>query len=217
MPNLNTRFQLLAGSFLLIQLCGAAYAGRPLTVDDADVDEQGSGHVEGWYARQPGRAHTWTLAPSYSPLTGLELGAAVSRDRTARETATQLQAKLRITPVQESGCNLAAVAGVTRVQAAGSSPYLYGIATCNTAWGATHANLGAVRPTGSSSLGTWGIAHERKFGAFTAHVEAFGQRFSKPTFQVGARTLLADNFQIDGTVGRTGGETLFSVGAKFSF
>ena len=103
-----------------------------------------------------------------------------------------MQAKWRITPSLESGCNAGAVLGVARTRGAGgNTPYLNGLLTCNSSWGATHFNLGAVREPGEPTLGTWGIAHEHEFGPVTAHVEAFGQRRSKPTFQVGARMEVA--------------------------
>ncbi|NPC55226.1 hypothetical protein [Caenimonas soli] len=215
MPNTH---QILLASLLGLMLAAPAHAGRPLTVDDASVNEAGAGHVEAWYARLPGRAHTWTVAPAYAPIDGLELGAAISRDRTANATSGAVQAKWRITPSQESGCNVGAVLGVAHTRGAGgNTPYVNGLATCNSGWGASHFNLGAVHAPGESTLGTWGIAHEREFGRVTAHVEAFGQRHSKPTFQVGARMEVAKGLQIDGTVGRSDRENLVSVGLKQSF
>lgn len=215
MPNAKNQTLL---SLLGLMLAAPAYAGRPLTVDDASVNDAGEGHVEAWYARQPGRAHTWTVAPAYAPIDGLELGAAISRDRTADATTGALQAKWRITPSLESGCNVGAVLGFAHTRGAGgNTPYFNGLATCNSSWGASHLNLGALRAPGGPTLGTWGIAHEREFGPVTAHVEAFGQRLSKPTFQVGARMEVAKGLQIDGTLGRSNHETLFSVGLKHSF
>lgn len=197
---------------------GAAEAHRPLTVDDANTDDQGAGHVEAWYARQPGRAHTWTLAPAYAPIDGLELGAAVTRDRTAATTSQSLQAKWRITASQEAGCNTAAVLGASRIQGQGGSmPYVNGLLTCNSAWGATHFNLGAQRPSGGAGVATWGLAHERDWGAVTVHAEAFGQRLAKPTFQVGARKDLTPRLQLDITLGRSNRETLVSMGINQSF
>ena len=205
----------LAASLLA---CGFANAGRPLTVDDANTDEAGSGHVEGWYARQPGKANTWTVAPAYSPIDGVELGAAVTRDRTAASTSQSLQAKWRITPSQENGCNSAAVlgAGQTRGQS-GTTPYFNGLLTCNSALGSTHFNLGAQRAPGGPGVGTWGLAHEREWGPVTVHAEAFGQRLAKPTFQVGARKDLSPSLQLDATLGRNNHQNLFSVGLKQSF
>ncbi len=208
----------LLSSLLALWLSAPAHAGRPLTVDDAGVNDPGEGHVEAWYARQPGRAHTWTVAPAYAPVEGLEIGGQLSRDTTANATSAAVQAKWRITPSQESGCNTGAVLGLAHTRGGGgNTPYLVGLLTCNSGWGSSHINLGAVRGPGGPALGTWGIAHEREFGAVTAHVEAFGQRLSKPTFQVGARIEAAKGLQVDGTLGRSDRQTLVSVGLKQSF
>ncbi len=45
-----TSTQLPKVLFLLLGLSGLlnAHAGRPLTVDDASVNDVGQGHVEGW-------------------------------------------------------------------------------------------------------------------------------------------------------------------------
>lgn len=51
----------------------------------------------------------------------------------------------------------------------------------------------------------------------TAHVEYFGQQQSSPTFQIGLRTGLTKNVQIDGSLGHSRGDALFSVGLKFQF
>jgi hypothetical protein len=206
---------LFAASLLL---CGVANAGRPLTVDDANTDDAGSGHVEGWYARQPGRANTWTVAPVFSPMDGLELGASVTRDRTAASTSQSLQAKWRITPSQDNGCNSAAVLGASQTRGqSGSTPFLNGLLSCNSALGATHLNLGAQRASGGPGVGTWGLAHEREWGPVTVHAEAFGQRRVKPIFQVGARKDLSPRLQLDATLGRNNHQKLFSVGFKQSF
>lgn len=209
---------------LLLVACAAlsfslpALAGRPLTVDDADVNDPGSGHVEAWYARQPGHAPTWTLAPAYAPVEGLELGAAVARDTSAPATTYSLQAKWRITPVRESGCNVGAVLGLSRTRGlSGDTPYANGLLTCRSAFGATHLNLGALRGPGGPTLGAWGVAHEWALGRFGVHVEAFGQRHANPTFQAGLRTQLTPALQIDGSLGRSQRETLFSVGLKTDF
>ena len=99
-----------------------ALAGRPLTVDDASVNDTGDGHVEAWYARQPGRLHTWTVAPAYAPIDGLELSASFTRDRTTPQSSEAVQVKWRITPVQESGCNAGAVLGVAHASDGAREP-----------------------------------------------------------------------------------------------
>lgn len=189
-----------------------------MAVDDADVDDAGSGHVEAWYARQPGRAHTWTIAPAYAPIEGLEIGAAITRDRTAASTSQSLQAKWRISPSREEGCNSAAVFGVLQVRGqSGTTPYVNGLLSCHSAWGATHLNLGGQRQSGGPGVATWGLAHERELGRATLHVEAFGQRLAKPVFQIGARTDVLPRLQLDASLGRSNRETLLSLGLRQSF
>lgn len=210
LPRLACAAGLLAGS--------AVHAGRPMVVDDAGVDDAGSGHVEAWYARQPGRAHTWTLSPAYAPIDGLEIDAVITRDLTAASTSQSLQAKWRISPSREQGCNHAAVLGMQQVRGqAGNMPYVNGLLSCNSAWGATHFNLGGQGPAGGPGVATWGLAHERDFGRTTLHVEAFGQRLAKPTFQIGARTNVLPRLQVDASLGRSNRETLLSVGLRQSF
>ena len=197
---------------------GFANAGRPMAVDDANTEDVGNGHIEGWYARQPGRANTWTVAPVFSPVDGLELGASVTRDRKAASTSQSLQAKWRITPSQEAGCNSAAVLGASQTRGqSGSTPYLNGLISCNSALGSSHFNLGVQRASGGPGVGTWGLAHEREWGPVTVHAEAFGQRLAEPTFQIGARKDLRPGLQLDATLGRNNRQKLFSLGFKQSF
>lgn len=51
----------------------------------------------------------------------------------------------------------------------------------------------------------------------TAHVEYFGQTRSTPTFQIGARTEVAKNIQLDATLGRNHATSVFSLGLKLGF
>lgn len=69
--------------FLLLGLSGLlnAQAGRPLTVDDASVNDVGEGHVEGWWTRAPGGSRSWTVAPAYAPIQNVELGAGLAREQ----------------------------------------------------------------------------------------------------------------------------------------
>jgi hypothetical protein len=196
----------------------ACLAGRPLTVDDANVNDTGAGHVETWVARQSGGNRTWTVAPAYAVADGIELGAAWTRDTTQGISTTAVQAKFRLTPAQRDACNLGAVVGAARSDdGSGTTPYVNALANCNSDAGALHLNLGANRPSGSKTLRTWGLAVEREVGSLTAHAEYFGQEKSAPTLQFGLRTELVKDVQIDGTVGRSSGDTLLSVGLKFQF
>ena len=56
----------------LIWVCLSAQAGRPLTVDDANVNDTGVAHVETFWSRGADGARVLTIAPTYSPLPGLD-------------------------------------------------------------------------------------------------------------------------------------------------
>ncbi len=199
-------------------LSTAALAGRPLSVDDADVNDVGHGHVETWFARTAGPNRSFVVAPAYAPIEGLELAAALTRDTTSSLTSTAVQAKWRITLVQEAGCNVGASASVSKTNGeSGNTPAVTGLLTCNVPIGAVHLNLGAVRYPGESTTATWGLALVHEFGPVTAHLETFGQQHDKTTVQIGARYALVKNIQIDGTVGRSDGQNLVSFGLKYQF
>lgn len=210
-----TRLLVVISAALGAQVC---LAGRPLAVDDANVNAVGAGQVEAWYARQADGANVWNVAPAYGLMEGVEVAASWARDATNRVNTTALQAKFRLTPSLANGCNLGAVIGVSRPNDdSGRTPYVNGLLSCNGEAGSLHLNLGANRPSGAATLSTWGLAFEREFGAMTAHVEYFGQEHAKPSVQLGLRTELFKNVQIDGTVGQSGGDALLSVGLKYQF
>lgn len=193
-------------------------AGRPLTVDDANVNEVGTGHVETWYARHPGGVNVWTVGPAYGLMEGVEIAASWAGDATNKVNTSALQAKFSLTPARKNGCNAGVVIGASQPNdGSGNTPYINGLLSCNGDAGSLHLNLGANHPPGGPALSTWGLAFEREFGAMTAHVEYFGQEQANPTFQLGLRTELFKNMQIDGTVGHSRGDALFSMGLKFQF
>ncbi len=99
-----------------------------------------------------------------------------------------------------------------------NTAYLNGLFTCNHAeLGSAHLNLGVTKPHRASSTLGWGVAYEREVMGVTPHIEWFGAQHSKPTVQVGLRGNVASNIQLDGSVGRTGGTTLYTLGTKFQF
>ena len=105
---------------VLVAACGAAFAGRPLTVDDANTNEKGAGHVEAWVARAHG-ATVVNVAPAFAPLDRLELAATLSRDTTNQVTASAVQAKVILTERQDKGCNLGASGGFAHVGSGGGN------------------------------------------------------------------------------------------------
>jgi hypothetical protein len=206
-------FLLLGLGFVL-----SVQAGRPLTVDDANVNDVGEGHVEGWWTRGPSGSRSWTVAPAYSPIQNVELGAGMARDPKTRLESQNIQVKFRLTPSQDNGCNVGAVVGAARTTGEASKAYVNALFTCNHAkLGSLHTNLGALDVSNSQRIGTWGLAWERAYGDVTAHMEVYGQQHDKPTWATGLRTNILPKFQLDGSIGRQGGHNLLTLGTKWMF
>ena len=53
--------------------------------------------------------------------------------------------------------------------------------------------------------------------SWTPHAEVFGAQGSKATAQVGVRTQLTKELQLDGNVSRNNGQTAHSIGVKYQF
>lgn len=206
--------------FLAFLSTASSYAGRPLTVDDANVNDVGNGHVHVYHQRMPGNVLLWTVSTEYGVVEGIEISAAFNSDNTADVNTTSLQAKFRLTASKKTGCNFAASLGLaqTNVAGTGSSTFANGLMSCNMdESGSVHVNLGLVSPPSGPNTGVWGIAYERNFGALTGHIELFGAENAQPAVQVGLRTMLTKRLQLDGTVGRSNDEAIYSLGFKFLF
>jgi hypothetical protein len=134
-----------------------AHAGRPMAVDDANVNEKGAGHVEVWVARDSQQIDTWNLAPAFAPIVDLEIGVSHAKARKNGPAEQAIQAKWRITPSQENGCNVASTLGSVHEKSVGSSPYLVGILSCNWALGSAHVNLTRHHPKDekNTTAGAW--------------------------------------------------------------
>lgn len=199
-------------------LCMPAQAGRPLTVDDASVNDTGDGHVEMWWTRAPGGTRSWTVAPAYAPVDNIELGAGISREIGTGIQTQNIQAKFRITPTQDNGCNFGAVAGYARVEGDSSKPYVNALFSCNSATlGSLHTNVGALDASGSQRVRTWGVAWERAYGDVTVHIEKFGMEHDKPTLATGLRFNVMEDLQLDTSVGRTNKQNVVTIGLKWMF
>lgn len=106
---------------LLVAAAGTAWAGRPLTVDDANTNDKGAGHVEAWVARADG-ATVVNVAPAYAPFEGVELAVALSRDTTNKVNASAAQLKWRITESRDNGCNVGTSLGAAHEGGAAATP-----------------------------------------------------------------------------------------------
>ena len=141
----------------------------------------------------------------------------VRDSKTGLETLN-VQAKFRMTPSQENGCNAGAVLGTARTTGDVSKGYVNALFSCNHArLGSVHTNLGIFDFSSSQRIGTWGLAWERVYGDVTAHVEVYGQQHDKPTWATGLRTNILPKLQLDGSVGRQAGQNLLTLGTKWMF
>jgi hypothetical protein len=205
--------------FLVAFVCiFEAQAGRPLTVDDANVNDVGEGQVEGWWTRSPNGSRSWTIAPAYAPIKNVELGAGIAREQKTGIESVNVQVKFRITESQEKGCNFGTVVGTARTDGESSNEYLNALFTCNhPTLGSLHTNLGALGFSKSQRIGTWGLAWERSYGEVTAHVEVYGQRQETPTWATGLRMNILPKLQLDASLGRQSGQNLLTLGTKWMF
>lgn len=196
----------------------SSFAGRPLTVDDANVNDTGDGHVEAWWTRSPSGVRSWTIAPAYAPVDNLELSAGIAREQRTGIQTQNIQVKFRITPTQENACNFGTVAGYAQTDGESSKPYINGLFTCNNATlGSLHTNVGALNVSISKRVRTWGVAWERAYGPVTVHIEKFGLEHEKPTVATGFRFNVMDDLQLDTSVGRTNKQNIVTLGFKWMF
>lgn len=213
-------FAFASSLFVLMALSASmpSFAGRPLTVDDANVNDTGDGHVEAWWTRSPNGVRSWTVAPAYAPVDNIELGAGIVREQFTGIQTQNIQAKFRITPSQESGCNFGAVVGAARVDGESSKPYVNGLFSCNSpTLGSFHTNVGALDVSSSQRVRTWGIAWERAYGEVTVHIEKFGMENEKSTIATGLRFNIMEDLQLDTSLGRINKKNIVTIGLKWMF
>jgi hypothetical protein len=207
--------KLLVATSFLTAIC-AAHAGRPLSVDDANVNEKGAGHVEMYYENS-GNTKQWTVAPAFAVADGLELALSYSRDTPNTGSASGIQAKYQFSKPKEGGCNAAGALALGR-SSPDSSIGATLMATCQLGFADLHANLGATRDKLSkTTVKTVGLALEKELGGVGLHIEIVGEEGAKPKVQIGARKELVKNWQLDGTIGRQAGQSLWSLGMKYQF
>ena len=205
---------LLAFSFLSV----AAQAGRPMSVDDANVNDKGVAHVETYWSRSADGSRTFTVAPTYSPIQGLDLIAIDTRTAAGGPHSQTLQAKLQVTAVRDEGCYFAWVLGATVWQKGdGQKSFVAANGSCNILGGSLHSSLVSTRDGEGRDTPSLGLAWEQNLGARTGHVESVAQRGSKPLVGIGLRKEVMPGLQLDGTWGKQGGKAVFSLGSKFTF
>lgn len=206
-------------SLLAITLVGvSAQAGRPLNVDDANVNDQGVAHVETFWTRAADGSRTLTIAPTFSPLPGLDLIAQDVKTFAGGPHSQTFQAKMQVTAPKEKSCHFAWVLGVTQWQKGeGQKSFVAGNTSCDMGAGTLHSSLVSSRDAEGKDVPSWGVAWEQTLGDWTAHIESVAQRAAKPLVGVGLRRDVLPGLQIDGTWGKQGGKAVFSLGTKYTF
>lgn len=205
-------------------ISASAFAGRPLSVDDASTNDVRQGHLEAWLTRSNGD-YSWSLAPAYAFYEGVEGAIAMSRDSVGRWHTHAGQLKVSLGPTTtDAPCRTAASVGFTRgsegnVQS--KTSFVIGILTCKMKGTFVHVNLGTSKFTlatnESKSAKSGGVAWEFSFNPLSLHAEALFASNVKPTWGFGARTPLSTSLQLDGSWSRQKRANTVTVGLKFQF
>jgi len=187
-------------------------------VDDANVNDTGVAHVETFWSRAADGSRSFTIAPTFSPLPGLDLIAQDVRTFSGGAHSQTLQAKMQVTSPKDNSCHFAWVVGATQWQKGdGQKSFVSANSSCDMGVGALHASVVSSRDAVGRDTPSLGVAWEQSFGAWTGHIESIAQRAAKPMVGIGARTDVMPGFQVDGTFGRVGGKAMFSLGTKITF
>jgi len=189
-------------------------AGRPLSVDDAGVNEPGQCQLEAWGARSSGADLLLVASPACGVLPGLELGLEVGAPRHSSTTDAGRGIALKYAPdwAQAGDWKFGAKLAAGSVRPAGSGHWysapstVLGLATysINEQWTA-HANLGvafehpdAVRKAAAGLALAW-TPHER----WLVFAELTGTEQQTATRGTGARYwLIPEVLGLDATVSK---------------
>lgn len=203
---------------LMLFVAIPAFAGRPLTTDDASVLEDKACQVESWVDRSKAATTFW-IVPACNFGGGIEwqFGAARTREQLrSRQSEISVQAKAVLPAAEKSPWNLGIVFGLTRrpleAQFNGwDNPYVvvpFSVLPPNSR-NAFHANIGwRLDRAGLRNVTLWGLAAETGIGErFTLLGEVFGENSEKPSIRVGGRySAIKDHLDLDlSLVTRPGG------------
>jgi len=194
----------------------AAFAGRPLSTEDADTLDDKACQVEAWVDRSSVETQGW-MVPACNFGLGIEWQLGFSRswsDGSSRFPEAYVQGKSAWGTLRDGGWSVGVVGGVVRRTEEGTgweNPYALGILSWAVGESPTHfhANLGWTRNKLEARNSTlWSIAVERPVStAFTVLAESFGDDRGNPFFRVGGRyAAIKDRLDFDlSFVTRSGG------------
>jgi hypothetical protein len=218
---------------LTVFTASLAHAGKPLTVDDADVLAKKSCEIEtyGTHINSFGsvsRGLQSTLNCGVSSITQLGVTLGGTHDDFGSTSIFALSGKTRILEGEKETPSFTLGYGVSQSKAPSShwSSPQYAASVIGTfplsEKTTAHLNLGLVHDNASDSRktrGTWGIAGEYEMTpAVTLLAESYGEQTSSPTLGLGVRWQVSKQWKIGTEVSRQSHTaTQFTLGATFSF
>lgn len=229
------------GVLALALLCAPAFAGRPLTTEDAGLIETGGIEVESYYFRQTERdtpavngLHLQTSV-GIGHRTQLGIGVGASRqyneDFDARKSNGEysIGGKTALKELTDDSYGIALAYGVGRSRDVGErfrydTTGINGVVTVPVDKWLLHANLGWQRSRlAAVNATTWALAAERTgaIGPVDLAVETFGDDHEPAWLQLGARWVVKeDRFFLDASYGVQTGSSrakMLSLGCKLAF
>jgi hypothetical protein len=193
-----------------------AFAGRPLSTEDASVLESGRCQLESWVDRSRDSSTGW-LVPACNLGLGIEWQAGSARLREGgqgRSSESYFQAKRVLVEPADAALGIGVVIGVGRRvlnerHRGWQNPYVTVPFTRPFGDAVLHANIGWSRDKEASrDMATWGLAAERPQGRWTLLGEVFGANSDPPYWRLGGRwSAVPEVLDIDLTwIRRRGGE-----------
>jgi hypothetical protein len=217
--------------FPLLALCLPAFAGRPLSTEDATTLDDGDCQLEAWANRTRANTTEAVAVPACAFL-GIEaqLGTGWVRESGEKKLSAQFfQLKHAFRKVDDGEWGIAFVAGLARNRTRETAsdwgdpyfivPLSFGPGEDKDTRWLFHLNLGTTRNREEGrNLTLWGVAFEKPVTQhLTLLAEAFGENTRDPFYRAGGRyTVIPNHLDIDFTyVGRSGGakeDRLWSLG-----
>jgi len=211
---------------------GAAFAGRPLSTDDATILAAKDCQLETWVDRSRVATDFWFVpACNFGGLFEWQVGASRTHmDGQGALSQAYAQVKTVFVSVDDNPWGVGLTTGVQRfplreTEAGWSNPYV--LVPVSFQLGnpdrLLHLNVGWARDSEEKrDLSLWGIAIEAPLPGvpLTAVAEVFGENASRPFYRLGGRwTQVAKNLDVDLTyVARSGGtksEKFLSLGLYY--
>jgi len=220
-----------ASAAILLAASCAAWAGRPLSVEDASVVEDHGCQVEAWVDRSRDATTGWIVpACNFFWNTEWQAGFARSHEGQTRFSDAYIQAKSLWREVtDDSPFGFASVLGATRkplnaTHRGYDNPYALAVLTiaAGSAPVLVHGNVGWTHDRETSRDATlWGVAAEAPVSASVALMgEVFGENSERPFWRLGARwSAIPKRLEVDlsylARSGATSAERFISLGVTW--